>query len=150
MQLKSKKTLTLLLSLIFIFNSFAVLAFAETIELDTEVQSISQTTSLGTVSDGMYLLESNYHGLTLKANGETAGSSLSQGSYYYGEEDPELERLFKFTYLETVGGVDYYNIRPMTNNGLGMTYSNGSITLATMSANNTYSDTLPSQRWAYL
>lgn len=148
MQLKSKRILTLLLSLMFIFKLFAVSVFAETLELDTEVQSISQTTSSGTISDGMYLLESNYHGLTLEADGETAGSSLSQGSYYYGEEDPELYRLFKFTYLETVDGVDYYNIRPMTNNGLGITYSNESITLTTMSTDNTYSDTLISQSWA--
>lgn len=91
----------------------------------SETVQTSATTS-SRLSSGVYRLKNVYNNKYLDTNngGVTAGTKLVQwdySPYINGDVDvPNRNQLFKITYMTSSNGVDYYNIRPMTNNGMGV------------------------------
>lgn len=63
---------------------------------------------------------------------------------------PNEKHMFKFSYLDTVNGEDYYAIRPMMNNALGLSapIAGGEVSAVTVSSTNSLNSFPASQRWA--
>ena len=91
----------------------------------TETAENLSTTS-GVLADGVYRIKNVANGKYMDTNGggTTAGTAIVQwdkSEYINGDADvPNRNQLFKVTYLGTSNSKDYYSIRPMTNNGMGV------------------------------
>lgn len=92
------------------------------------------------LEDGVYKIKNVYNGLYLDVTdgGATSGTPIQQWSGT--STDNNFNQLFKITYVDTLQGLDYYSVRPMTNSGLGL-YSSVSYTPSSVSVRNmTYVD----------
>lgn len=103
------------------------------------------------LEDGVYKIKNIYNELYLDVTdgGATSGTPVQQWSGT--STDNNINQLFKIAYIDTLQGLDYYSVRPMTNSGLGL-YSSVSYTPSAVSVQNmTYIDdtSIPySQCWA--
>ncbi len=78
------------------------------------------TYSEAQIASGVYKLKSTYNGfyMDVTEGKHTAGTKLVQWS---GETlDYRRNQMFKITYLNTIDGKNYYSIRSMTNNAMGI------------------------------
>jgi hypothetical protein len=99
------------------------------------------------LSSGVYTLTSAATSEIAYYPDHKAGSNIRQTT-----SPAELleEHLFKFCYLGNVEGEDYYTIRPMTNNGLGLAVmdSAGTVKAKEISATNDWDDISETERWS--
>ena len=104
------------------------------------------------LADGVYSLQNVGTGLYLdvRGGGYTAGTVVQQ--YSAAAEGYERNQLFKITFLETVGGDNYYSVRSMTNSGLGLsaalTLGSSGVVLDTMSTAEVYDNDAGETMWA--
>ena len=121
----------------------------------TDVNSVN---SNGSIANGVYRIKNVYNGKYVDTNGggTSAGTALVQwdkSEFINGNPDvPNRNQLFKITYLLTVNGLDYYSIRPMRNNGMGVSAPiTGTVRNATIQSIPTtdyYNSISNLQRWA--
>ena len=104
--------------------------------------------------EGVYRLRSLYNGLYLTVAGEndTSGAPVQQ-SDKVEMVNGVLNRaqLFKISYIQKYGNMQYYNIRPMTNSALGLyapiSGTERFVTANTMSTTDDWFDIPETQRW---
>ena len=71
------------------------------------------------IESGVYKIKNAGNGMYLDVydSGNTAGTEVIQWS---GSTSVKQNHLFKITHVKTLGDLQYYTIRPMTNSGLGL------------------------------
>lgn len=110
----------------------------------TEPQIVSGVYRIKNAQNGLYLNTAN--------GGYAAGTKIQQ--YSESDGDADLSQLFKITFVQTVGATDqlnYYTIRPMTNNGMGLESSlsgtSRDVTIETMSTSDNWANLLYNHSW---
>ena len=108
------------------------------------------TNSNGRLADGVYVIINAQNGKSMASNnaGATSGTAIVQNQYTNSNDRAQL---FKVTYLGTSDGHNYYSIRPMTNNSLGVSAPNNSssdlVSAKTMSTTEILNNIYQYQRW---
>lgn len=106
------------------------------------------------IVSGVYMIKNAQNGLYLNTanGGYAAGTKIQQ--YSGSDGDADLKQLFKITFVQTVGATDqlnYYTIRPMTNNGMGLESSlsgtSRDVTIETMSTGDNWASLLYNHSW---
>ncbi len=110
----------------------------------TEPQIISGVYRIKNAQNGLYL--------DITGGGYSAGTEIQQWSR--AESDTNRNQLFKITFVRTFGSTDqlnYYTIRPMTNNAMGLESSlsgtERDVTIETMSTSDDWANLLYNHLW---
>ena len=129
----------------------------QTQEIPTNSSASTISTSTGRLEDGVYWINNAANGKYLDTlnGGVTSGTPVVQWTYspYINGDENVYNRnqLFKVTYIGTNNGEDYYTIRPMTNNGLGLSTPTSSssnlVDVRTMSTLETFANVSWYQKW---
>lgn len=107
------------------------------------------------IVSGVYRIKNAQNGLYLDTTGGgyTAGTEIQQWSR--ATSDTNRNQLFKITFVRTFGSTDqlnYYTIRPMTNNRMGLESSlsgtSRDVTIETMSTTDDWANLLYNHLWA--
>ena len=107
------------------------------------------------IVSGVYRIKNAQNELYLDTTGGgyTAGTEIQQWSC--AESDTNRNQLFKITFVRTFGSTDqlnYYTIRPMTNNRMGLESSlsgtSRDVTIETMSTTDDWANLLYNHLWA--
>ena len=103
------------------------------------------------ITEGVYYIKNVSSNLYMETeNGDyTSGTLVKQKAKVNGD----IKQLFKITYIDTYNNDRFYDIRPMTNNGLGLyapyiSGSNHDVKVNTMSTSDGWYDVSHTQKWA--
>ena len=103
------------------------------------------------ITEGVYYIKKYASNLYLETdNGSyTSGTLVKQKNKVNGD----IKQLYKITYIDTYNNDRFYDIRPMTNNGLGLyapyiSSSNHDVKVNTMSTSDGWYDVSHTQKWA--
>ena len=103
------------------------------------------------ITEGVYYIKKYASNLYLETdNGSyTSGTLVKQKNKVNGD----IKQLYKITYIDTYNNDRFYDIRPMTNNGLGLyapyiSSSNHDVKVNTMSTGDGWYDVSHAQKWA--
>ena len=103
------------------------------------------------ITEGVYYIKKYASNLYLETDNGfyTSGTLVKQKNKVNGD----IKQLYKITYIDTYNNDRYYDIRPMTNNGLGLyapyiSSSNHDVKVNTMSTGDGWYDVSHTQKWA--